>query len=322
MTAAERREQLIEISRALFAARGFDGTSIEEIAARAEVSKPVVYEHFGGKEGLYAVVVDREVRSLLGMMQDSLTAGQPRMLLEQVFWGGAWLAKYEPDDYPRVRDRMVDILLNGIAPEGSSWEPAPISMNALAEGPELARETFLLAATRLINRRGYRGASVDKISAELNVTKGSFYHHNEAKDDLVVACFDRTFDVMTHVQRLAMTLPGDEWVRLSSAAAALAEYQLSEHGPLLRTSALAALPEKIRQEMVKHSDRVSDRFAAMISDGIAEASLRAVDPFLAAQMLNATLNAAAELGHWVPGVSQKAAPAVYVRPLLMGVFER
>ena len=83
MTATERREQLIAISRALFAERGFDGTSIEEIAARAEVSKPVVYEHFGGKEGLYAVVVDREVRSLLGMMQESLTAGHPRELLEQ-----------------------------------------------------------------------------------------------------------------------------------------------------------------------------------------------------------------------------------------------
>ena len=40
---------------------GFDGTAVEEIAARAGVSKPVVYEHFGGKEGLYAVVVDREV---------------------------------------------------------------------------------------------------------------------------------------------------------------------------------------------------------------------------------------------------------------------
>jgi AcrR family transcriptional regulator len=83
MTAAERREQLIEISRGLFAQRGFDGTSIEEIAAHAEVSKPVVYEHFGGKEGLYAVVVDREVRSLLGMIRAALTAGEPRMLLEQ-----------------------------------------------------------------------------------------------------------------------------------------------------------------------------------------------------------------------------------------------
>jgi AcrR family transcriptional regulator len=83
MTSAERREQLIAIARALFGERGFEGTSIEEIAARASVSKPVVYEHFGGKEGLYAVVVDREVRHLLERMRAALTAGHPRELLEQ-----------------------------------------------------------------------------------------------------------------------------------------------------------------------------------------------------------------------------------------------
>jgi AcrR family transcriptional regulator len=83
MTAAERREQLIEIARVVFAERGFDGASVEEIAARAEVSKPVVYEHFGGKEGLYAVVVDREVRRLLEMMRQALAHGSPRVLLEQ-----------------------------------------------------------------------------------------------------------------------------------------------------------------------------------------------------------------------------------------------
>ena len=49
MSGADRREQLIEISRGLFAARGFDGTSVEEIAAKAEVSKPVIYEHFGAR---------------------------------------------------------------------------------------------------------------------------------------------------------------------------------------------------------------------------------------------------------------------------------
>ena len=247
-----------------------------------------------------------------------------QMLLEQLFWAAAWLPKYDPEDYGRVRERMYDILVGGLAAPQSAWAPLAIPMGDLAarSRQEMSRETFLLAATRLINARGYRGASVDKISAELNVTKGSFYHHNDAKDDLVVACFDRTFDVMTRVQRLAMSLPGDQWTRLTSAAAALAEYQLSEHGPLLRTSALAALPEPIRLEMVKHSDRVSDRFAAMISDGIAEGSIRPVDPFLAAQMLNANLNAGAELGFWVPDVSQKAAPAVFARPLLMGIFER
>jgi AcrR family transcriptional regulator len=247
-----------------------------------------------------------------------------QMLLEQLFWATAWLPKYDPEDYGRVRERMYDILVGGLAAPGQVWRPAAMPMVQLAprDRHEMSRETFLMAATRLINARGYRGASVDKISAELNVTKGSFYHHNDAKDDLVVACFDRTFDVMTRVQRLAMDLPGNQWTRLTSAAAALTEYQLSESGPLLRTSALAALPEPIRAEMVKQSDRVSDRFASMISDGIAEGSLRAVDPFLAAQMLNATLNASAELGIWVPGVKQKAAPAVYARPLLMGIFQR
>ncbi|MCC3777165.1 TetR/AcrR family transcriptional regulator [Streptomyces sp. UNOB3_S3] len=83
MTGAERREQLLDIGRTLFAERGFEGTSVEEIAAKAGVSKPVVYEHFGGKEGLYAVVVDREMRRLLDMVTGALTAGHPRELLEQ-----------------------------------------------------------------------------------------------------------------------------------------------------------------------------------------------------------------------------------------------
>jgi AcrR family transcriptional regulator len=75
MTGKERREQLLDISRSLFAVRGFDGTSIEEIAARAGVSKPVVYEHFGGKEGLYAVVVDREMERLLGIVTKAVRDG-------------------------------------------------------------------------------------------------------------------------------------------------------------------------------------------------------------------------------------------------------
>src|SRR5687767_15589396 len=84
MTAAQRREQLIDIARGLFAERGFDGTSIEEIAARAEVSKPVVYEHFGGKEGLYAIVVDRELQLVLDRFTSALSAsGHPRQLLER-----------------------------------------------------------------------------------------------------------------------------------------------------------------------------------------------------------------------------------------------
>ncbi|WP_286219465.1 TetR/AcrR family transcriptional regulator [Paraoerskovia sediminicola] len=84
MTASQRREQLVAVSRSLFAEKGFEGASVEEIATRAGVSKPVVYEHFGGKEGIYAVVVDREVQALTGALTGALSAGgHPKVLLER-----------------------------------------------------------------------------------------------------------------------------------------------------------------------------------------------------------------------------------------------
>ncbi len=85
MTAHERREQLISIARELFAEKGFDGTSVEEIAARANVSKPVVYEHFGGKEGIYAVVVDREIQNLTNSLTQALNlGGHPKLIVERM----------------------------------------------------------------------------------------------------------------------------------------------------------------------------------------------------------------------------------------------
>ncbi|HVQ92626.1 MAG TPA: TetR/AcrR family transcriptional regulator [Mycobacteriales bacterium] len=123
MTGKERRQQLLDIGRALFAERGFDAASIEEIASRAGVSKPIVYEHFGGKEGLYAVVVDREMQSLLDRVTGALTAGHPRELLEQAALALLTYVEDEPDGFRiLVRDSPVasatgtfSSLLNDIA---------------------------------------------------------------------------------------------------------------------------------------------------------------------------------------------------------------
>jgi AcrR family transcriptional regulator len=123
MTGKERREQLLDVGRSLFAERGFEATSTEEIAARAGVSKPIVYEHFGGKEGLYAVVVDREMQSLLDRMTGALTAGHPRELLEQAALALLTYVEDETDGFRiLVRDSPVatstgtfSSLLNDIA---------------------------------------------------------------------------------------------------------------------------------------------------------------------------------------------------------------
>jgi len=253
-----------------------------------------------------------------------MATARTHMLLEQLYWSVAWLPRFEIEDYPRILERMYDILLNGFAKPDAIWaprilpgiDPEPVDAQAAL------RETFLMSATRLINQRGYRGASVERISEQLNVTKGSFYHHNDAKDDLVVTCFDRSFSIMRRAQSQAMLEPGTWWDKLSSAAATLAEYQLSERGPLLRTSALSALPEPIRNDMVEASNRVSGRFAGMISDGIAEGSIRAVDPFIAAQMLNATLNASSAIAGMLPITQDGDGAEFYARPILTGLFTR
>ena len=271
-------------------------------------------------------------RNIRGFFDDPEFAGLDRrdatarthLLLEQAFWTWTWLPRYDIEDYPRLRERMFDILSGGLAVGARPWAPPtlPGPPQADPSSPDVSHETFLIAATRLINRKGYRGASVEDISAELNVTKGSFYHHNEAKDDLVAACFERTFGVMRDIQFAARDLKGDQWTRLAAASAALVEYQLSDSGPLLRASSMTALPVDLRYGTVERYNRISDRFAGMISDGIAEGSIRAVDPLVAAHMLSSMINAAASLSLWTPGLKPEEAAALFARPLLLGVFTR
>jgi AcrR family transcriptional regulator len=99
LTAAARRAQLIDVGRSVFAKRGYEAASVEEIADRAKVSKPIVYEHFGGKEGLYAVVVDREVEHIVARIVDAVSAGSARQRLEQAVVAFLSYAKERPDGF-------------------------------------------------------------------------------------------------------------------------------------------------------------------------------------------------------------------------------
>lgn len=108
MTGQERRAQLLNIGRSLFAELGYEATTIEEIAKRAKITKPVVYEHFGGKEGIYAVVVDREVRHLVDSITDALQGHHPRVLVEQAAMAFLTYIEEEPDGFRiLVRDSPI-----------------------------------------------------------------------------------------------------------------------------------------------------------------------------------------------------------------------
>lgn len=95
----ERRSQLIEVGRAVFAEKGYEATSVEEVAERAGISKPLVYEHFGGKEGLYAVIVDRELELVVARITEAIGAGTPRERVEAAALALIHYADERPDGF-------------------------------------------------------------------------------------------------------------------------------------------------------------------------------------------------------------------------------
>lgn len=152
LTAAARRAQLIEVGRQVFAERGYEATSVEEIASRAKVSKPIVYEHFGGKEGLYAVVVDREMEYVIGVISEALSAGSPRERAEQAALAFLTWVKDRPDGFAvlthdaptavvssggyssllnEVAERVSDVFAEAFKQAGYDPDVAPIYAHAL-----------------------------------------------------------------------------------------------------------------------------------------------------------------------------------------------
>jgi AcrR family transcriptional regulator len=151
LTASARRAQLIDVGRAVFAKRGYEAASVEEIAEHAKVSKPIVYEHFGGKEGLYAVVVDREMEYVVRRIADSISSGSPRERLERAARAFLTYVKDHPDGFavlahnapigsPRggmssllndVAERVGDVFSATFRDAGFDPKAAPIYAHAL-----------------------------------------------------------------------------------------------------------------------------------------------------------------------------------------------
>ena len=268
-------------------------------------------EVFRRTRGLWGAAPSRAHTDLYG--------ARAHVLLENTFWLPVWLPRYEPDQYDRCEAKMMDVFEHGIAGADAPWTPTMLDLDH--DESEPGRSAFLLAATRLINELGYRGASVQRIASELNVTKGSFYHHLDAKDDLVIACYKRSFDTITDAQQRADGLGGTHWQRLASTIATLLDIQFAERAPLLRTTALSGLPGGVRTAMVDRSNRIARRFAGTMMDGVAEGSIRPVDSLIAAQTLMALQNAAFDMRKWAGTMPRDRAIAMYASTLLYGLFD-
>lgn len=151
LSGTERRAQLIDVGRTVFAKRGYEATSMEEIADRAKVSKPIVYEHFGGKEGLYAVIVDREMDYVVRRISEAIAAGSPRERVERASLAFLTYVKDHPDGFAvlsqdspltstrgrlssllnDLAERVGDVFATSFKEAGYDTKAAPIYAHAL-----------------------------------------------------------------------------------------------------------------------------------------------------------------------------------------------
>jgi AcrR family transcriptional regulator len=77
MPAASRRAQVLQVAQDLFAREGYHHVSMDDIADRAEVSKPVLYRHFPSKLDLYLAVVDHRGQGLVARIDEALARVTP-----------------------------------------------------------------------------------------------------------------------------------------------------------------------------------------------------------------------------------------------------
>ena len=77
MSAAERREQLLDVTKQLVGAHGFHDLSIEAIAKKAGITRPVVYQHFEDLDALTAAMLEREALRALGQLGSILPQSVP-----------------------------------------------------------------------------------------------------------------------------------------------------------------------------------------------------------------------------------------------------
>ena len=149
---AQRRQQLLEVSRGVFAERGFEAATLEEIAERAGVSRPIVYGHFGDKQRLFEAVVNAEIARVEAAVGEAIAApGEPRAVLERGLRAFFAYVREHPEGHAVLtRDapihlsdvglgvmldvlaaRITEAIARAIRALGLDPAPAPIYANAL-----------------------------------------------------------------------------------------------------------------------------------------------------------------------------------------------
>lgn len=288
--------------------------NLSEIRSMDEPARSSLIEQYRGTL--------RAIRSFFGPARDAshrdVLIARAHILNEALLWQRTWLGQFAIGDMPNVRQRFFRILDGGIVTPSTAWDVRVFTPGAVTDAGD--QESFLRVATRFINATGYRGASVKRIMAEFNRTKGSFYHHLDSKDDLVVACWRASHRRLADLQTRARAEQASAWKRLSATVQSALQLQFADEFPLLRVTAYQAMPPAVRALALRYAQRTALGMMGELVEGMAEGAVRLVDPFIAAQFLLAAINAAYDLQGWRKDRSLAVVMDAYKSVLGNGLF--
>jgi AcrR family transcriptional regulator len=152
LTAQQRREQLLDVTTAIVSERGFHKVSIEAVAKRAGITRPIVYEHFGDLNGLLEAVVERVMQRAHSQVIET---------------------KMDPLSVSSARDLMVESLtayLHAVRDHPTTWRlvlmPAEGAPELLRQSIERGKAHILQSLTRAV-RPALAEAGPDSPDAEL-----------------------------------------------------------------------------------------------------------------------------------------------------------
>lgn len=154
-------------------------------------------------------------------------------------------------------------------------------------------EAIIRAAAGVFHRKGYHGATMADIAAEVNLTAGSLYHHFPGKEDLLIAVLDAGMAQITgDVRRVVEgdAAPPDKLRRIvHTHIHSMVDNVNIAALVIFESRALLDIPG-VREQVTRQRDTLERLYCAVIHDGVAAGAFRAVDVDIFVKTLFGALN--------------------------------
>lgn len=264
----------------------------------------------------------RRVETLAQIIAEGSDAGEFRSvnariaaecLLGMMNWAQLaqlWLAFDDAmGDRARIAQTILDTLLHGFAADPEAAFTCPLhvenlerrSINAFdkAQAGEEKTRQLIDAASRLFNRRGCDGVSLDDIGASLGATKGAFYHYFDDKTGFIARCYERAFDRYRHFALTAGEIGSNGFEKSLIVMHLNCQAQAGGAPPMMPQPGLFTLPDQTRTDLMAQAQHIWSICQDYVAEGLADGSCRAIS---VADVTMVSAGAFFWLPKWLPAV--------------------